>query len=129
MAHFAKVDSSNIVTQVVVVNNDVLKDSDGNESEQIGIDFLFNLFGGWWKQTSYNTFHGEHKFGGTPFRGNYAGIGHTYNPDLDAFIPIQPYPSWSLDESSYKWMPPSQPPDDGSRYAWNEAAQLWVAPE
>lgn len=115
MAHFAKLDSNNIVTKVVVVNNDVLLEN-GAESEQKGIDFLTELFGeGTWKQTSYN---------GT-IRKNYAGIGDTYDSARDAFIKPQPYSSWTLNETTCIWEAPSSYPTDGNIYRWNETDQQW----
>jgi len=77
MAHFAQLDENNIVTQVIVVNNSELLDESGNESEAKGIAFCQSLFGGNWKQTSYNA----------NFRKNYAGIGYTYDPVADEFNP------------------------------------------
>lgn len=76
MAHFAELDDNNIVTRVLVVHNNELLDADGQELEQKGIDFCVGLFGGRWVQTSYNA----------NFRGLYAGIGFTYDSDLDLFI-------------------------------------------
>ena len=83
MAHFSKLDSENKVLKVLVVSNDIVT------TEQDGVDFLNNLHNSndVWKQTSYNTYGGQHRLGGTPFRKNYAGIGYTYDEDKDAFIP------------------------------------------
>ena len=100
MAHFAKLGTGNIVKKVVVVSNDIAT------SEQAGMDFLNNLYKtpyDVWKQTSYNTFAGEHKLGGTPFRKNYAGVGYIYNQTLDAFIPPQPFVIWVLNETTCQW--------------------------
>ena len=87
MASFAKIGLNNKVIAVVSVNNEVLKDSNGVEQEQLGIDFLTNIYG-WavWKQTSYNTYNGVHNNGGTPFRKNHAGIGYTYNEAMQRVI-------------------------------------------
>jgi hypothetical protein len=92
MASFAKIGLNGKVIEVQSVVNEVLHDSNGVEQENIGIDFLTKLTG-WsiWKQTSYNTYGGVHKLGGTPFRKNHARIGYTYDEDRDAFIPPQPY--------------------------------------
>ena len=101
MASFAKLDNNNIVTIVVSVVNDVLKDSNGIEQESIGIEFLKTLYNepnAIWKQTSYNTSGGVHKLGGTPFRKNHAGIGMIYDETRDAFIALKPYNSWILNE-------------------------------
>ena len=115
MAHFAKLDLNNIVTQVVVVNNDILLEN-GAESEQKGINFLEELFEeGPWKQTSYN---------GT-IRKNYAGVGYKYDVTRDAFIPPKPYASWILNETTCQWEAPVAHPND-ALYNWDEANQQWV---
>ena len=116
MAHFAKLDENNNVLAVHVVNNDVIT-IDGNESEQAGIDFLTSLHGHTlWKQTSYNA----------TFRKNYAGIGFTYDAGRDAFIAPQPYPSWTLNETTCQWEAPVAYPTDGKRYGWFEPNQQWI---
>ena len=127
MASFAKIGLNNKVIEVLSVHNDVLKDADGVEQESIGLDFLTKLVG-WavWKQTSYNTHGGVHRLGGTPLRKNYAGIGDTYDSTRDAFIPPQPFPSWTLDESTCQWEPPVAYPDDGKEYTWDEATTNWI---
>jgi len=127
MAHFAKLDQDNIVIKVNVVHNNELL-VDGTENEQKGINFLNTLFNTSdnWKQTSYNTNGGVHKLGGTPLRKNYAGIGYTYDADKDAFIPPQPYSSWTLNEDTCRWEPPVAYPDDGKIYIWNEETTNWV---
>jgi len=126
MAHFAKLNQENIVIDVHVVHNNELL-VDGVESEQKGIDFLNTLFktNDTWKQTSYNTQSGVHLLGGTPFRKNYAGIGYTYDEAKDAFIPIQPFNSWTLNEDTYQWDAPVAYPTDGQKYRWNEDNQSW----
>ena len=99
MSSFSKLNLQNIVIKVESVVNDVLQDSNGIEQESIGIKFLKNLYNepnSIWKQTSYNTYGGVHKLGGTPFRKNFAGIGYTYDETRDAFIPPKPYTSWTL---------------------------------
>jgi hypothetical protein len=116
MAHFAELDDNNIVKQVIVVHNNELLDESGNESEQKGIDFCINLFGGRWVQTSYN---------GTT-RKNYAGQGYLYDPIRDAFVPQQPYLSWLLDEQTCQWEAPVAYPTDGSLYSWNEETTSWI---
>jgi hypothetical protein len=116
MAHFAQLDENNVVTQVIVVHNNELMDS-GVESEAKGIAFCQSLFGAdtVWKQTSYNG----------NFRKHYAGVGYTYNAVRDAFIPPQPYPSWTLDANA-QWQPPVAIPTDGKMYSWDEATTSWV---
>ena len=125
MAHFAKLGVGNIVERVAVVSNDVAT------TEQAGVDFLNNLYNtrDVWKQTSYNTKAGVHKSGGTPFRKNYASKGYFYDQEKDAFIPPQPYPSWTLNESTCRWDSPVAYPNDGNKYDWNENTQNWVLKE
>jgi len=128
MASFAKIEN-NIVITVLSVVNDVLKDSNGVEQEQLGINFLKTLYNepnAIWKQTSYNTVGGVHRLGGTPFRKNHAGIGHTYDQQRDAFIPPKPYNSWILNESTCNWEAPIvMPIDDNNMYKWNEEILYW----
>jgi hypothetical protein len=126
MASFAKIGLNSKVIAVVSVNNEVLKDSSGIEREELGIQFLNELYG-WpiWKQTSYNTVGGVHNNGGIPFRKNHAGIGYTYDEDRDAFIPKKPYNSWILNETTCQWEAPVAYPTDGQRYQWNEQIQNW----
>ena len=126
MASFAKIGLNSKVIEVLSVHNNVLKDAGGIEQEVLGIDFLTKLTG-WsiWKQTSYNTGGGVHKLGGTPLRKNHAGIGFTYDEDKDAFIPKQPFNSWTLNEDTCLWEAPSARPDDGKDYEWNEETTSW----
>ncbi len=121
MAHFAKLGKGNIVVAVHVVNNDIAT------TEQAGVDFLNNLYQSRdvYKQTSYNTFGGEHLLGGTPFRKNYAGINYTYDQTKDAFIPPKPYNSWTLNETTCQWEAPVALPDTENRYNWNETTKQW----
>lgn len=115
MAHFAKLDENNIVTEVLVVNNEVLLQTDGTESEYKGKVFLNGLFGNaTWIQTSYNG----------NFRKQYAGINFTYDETNDVFIVPQPYNSWTLD-SNFDWQPPTPYPTDGNNYQWNEETLSW----
>ena len=117
MAHFAKLDTNNIVMEVIVVANETLNNLPFPESEPIGVAFLTEWSGGYlnWKQTSYNG----------NFRKNYAGVNFEYNAILDAFIPPKPYPSWLLDTQTCQWKPPIPYPTDGKRYTWNETTQSW----
>ena len=116
MAHFVEIGLNNTVLRVIVVHNNELLDENGVEQESKGADFCRNLFGGTWLQTSYNG----------NIRKNYAGIGFTYDAQLDAFIPPQPFPSWVLNETTCLWEAPVPYPQDGKRYIWDEAAQTWV---
>ena len=118
MAHFAEVDSNNVVVRVLVV---------GDDQEHRGQDFLANDLGlgGTWLKTSYNTQGGVHTLGGTPFRKNYAGIGYTYDSTRDAFIPAKPFASWNLNEDTCLWEAPVAYPADGGMYTWNEEDQSW----
>jgi hypothetical protein len=115
MAHFAKLDSNNVVTEVIVVHNNELLDN-GVESEAKGISFCQSLFGGNWKQTSYNR----------TMRKNFAGIGYIYNAELDAFITPKPYNSWVLNTESGVWEAPVPMPTDEKTYVWNEETTSWV---
>jgi hypothetical protein len=129
MASFAKLDNNNIVTTVVSVVNDVLKDSNEVEQETIGVQFLKNLYNepnAIWKQTSYNTIGGVHSNNKTPFRKNHAGIGFQYDLQRDAFIAPKPYNSWVLNEETCIWNAPIAYPNDGQRYTWNEETQSWT---
>ena len=133
MAHYAQIDSNNIVTQVIVVADADTADAQGNHMESIGLAFCQRLIGGNWKQTSYNTHGGVHSLGGTPFRKNYAGLGYTYDANRDAFIPPKPYASWVLNESTCLWNSPvAYPTDVGTpeapkMYTWNENTTSWDA--
>jgi hypothetical protein len=128
MASFAKLDNNNIVIQLVAVVNEVIKDSNGIEQEQLGINFLKTLYNepnANWKQSSYNTNAGVHSLGGTPFRKNHAAIGYQYDSQRDAFIPIKPYNSWVLNEQSCTWEASIPYPQDGNIYGWNEETLSW----
>jgi hypothetical protein len=121
MAHYAQLDSHNKVVYVFV-GRDEDDLSDGvTDWEQYYAPEGFTV-----KRTSYNTQAGQHTAGGTPFRGNYAGIGYTYDETLDAFIPPKPFESWVLDESIYNWVAPIPYPKDGGSYEWDETAGAWV---
>ena len=130
MASFAKIGLNGKVIEVLSVNNEVLKDSNGIEQEANGIDFLTKLTG-WaiWKQTSYNTIGGVHNNNGTPLRKNHAGIGYTYDEDRDAFIPPKPFNSWILNENTCLWEAPVEKPteelENNQCYSWNESIINW----
>ena len=128
MASFAKINLFNIVETVESVNNELLKDSNGIEQENIGVQFLRTLYNepnANWKQTSYNTSHGIHKLGEIPFRKNFAGIGYTYDENRNAFIPPKPFNSWVLNEDTCRWEAPVARPQDNNMYSWNEQNQTW----
>ena len=122
MAHFAEIDSNNVVLRVIVVGNKDTADASGVEKEHIGAAFCERLFGGNWKQTSYN---------GNK-RKNYAGIGYTFDAGRDAFIPPKPFNSWVLVEETCQWKAPVDMPADAGtgeppkRYSWDEATTSWV---
>ena len=109
MAHFAKVENG-MVTQVIVA-----------------VPAFINLLPDFdsWIQTSYNTFGGTHRLGGTPLRKNYAGIGYTYDSAKDAFIPPKEFNSWVLNEETCLWNPPIEMPAEGGPYIWDEETQNW----
>jgi hypothetical protein len=111
MGHYAKVVNGK-VTDVIV-------------AEPEFFETFVDSSPGEWIQTSYNTKAGEHLLGGVPLRKNYAGIGYTYDPQRDAFIPPRPFASWILDEDTCLWDPPIPYPDDGKQYIWTEETQEW----
>lgn len=115
MAHFAKLDNNNVVTQVIVLANSDTADANGVEKEYIGAAFCERLFGGTWKQTSYNG----------NFRKNYAGIGYSYDASIDAFVPPKPYASWVLNSDTAQWDAPVPMPNDGQRHVWDEETTSW----
>lgn len=117
MAHFAQLDQNNIVIGVLVVSNKDTADENGNEVEEIGIKFLKFLFGEdtIWKQTSYNN----------NIRKHYAGIGHTYDENLDAFIPPKPFDNWILNEETCLWEPPISKPELTEEQIQNNSVYEW----
>ena len=125
MARFAELDVFKKVIRVLVLDDKDTQDKKGNEVESVGAKYLNNGFGGTWVRTSYNTQGGVHTLGGTPFRKNHAGIGYTYDDDRDAFIPPQPFNSWTLNEDTCRWEAPSARPDDDKSYKWNEETTSW----
>ena len=114
MAHFAKLGVGNIVETVEVVSNNVLLDENGKEQEQLGVNFLRELYNephAQWFQTSYN-----HNF-----RKNYAGIGFTYDAERNAFIAPKVFNSWKINETTCRWEAPITYPSDGNIYIWDES--------
>ena len=117
MAHFAKLDENNVVTQVIVVSNTDTSDAHGVEKEHIGAAFCERLLGGTWKQTSYNG----------NIRKRYAGIGFSYNAELDAFIGPKLHASWVLNNTTADWEAPvTMPVVEGKTYTWDEPTLAWV---
>jgi hypothetical protein len=113
MGHFAKVVDGK-VTQVIVAEPDFF-------------DTFVDTSPGSWIQTSYNTIANTHTQGKTPLRGNYAGIGYTYDATNDVFYAPQPYLSWTLNQSSWTWEAPTPKPTDNKQYAWEESTKSWVS--
>lgn len=119
MAHYAFLDENNIVTEVIVGIDEGVDNIDWEQH-------YGNFRGQVCKRTSYNTVKNTHAFGGTPFRGNYAGVGYFYDEQRDAFIPPKPYESWILDEETFTWTSPIPQPSDGNIYNWDEENQSWT---
>ena len=137
MAHFAKLGSNSKVIQVLTLDNKDMLNADGVEDESVGQQYL-ERHNNWpaqmWIQTSYNTVGGTHRLGGTPLRGNYAGIGYIWDEDNNIFYGKSPYPSWVLNTTTASWHSPiGDEPDDltdeekaaGTHYIWNEVGQSW----
>ena len=117
MGHFAKVVNGK-VDQVIVAEPDFFKT-------------FVDTSPGQWIQTSYNTIGNQHTQGGIPLRGNYAGVGYTYDAEHDVFYAPQPFPSWTLNQSTWLWEAPTPMPTDGKLYVWDEPTTSWkevVAP-
>jgi len=118
MAHYALIDpNTNVVIQVFV----------GKDETDSGIDWeqYYAPAGFICRRTSYNTHGNVHTESGVPFRKNYAGVGYTFDAARDAFIPPQPFPSWTLNDDTCLWEPPVPYPDDGQDHTWNENTQSW----
>ena len=137
MAHFAKIGMNGKVIQVLTLSNGDMLNADGVEDESVGQQYL-ERHNNWpaqmWIQTSYNTSRGTHRSGGTPLRGNYAGIGYTWDEDNNIFYTKSPYASWVLNTTTATWHSPiGDPPDDltdeekaaDTHYVWNEDAKSW----
>jgi hypothetical protein len=112
MAHYAKIENNKVI-RVLVAEADFF-------------DTFVDSSPGEWIQTSYNTNGGIHLNGETPLRKNYAGVGFTYDPTRDAFIPPQSYPSWTLNDDTCLWEAPTAYPTDGVQYDWNEETTNWI---
>ena len=141
MAHFAKLGANSKVIQVLTLNNSDMLNADGVEDESVGQQYL-ETHNNWpaqmWIQTSYNTSSNTHRDGGTPFRGNYAGIGYTWDEDDQIFWPKKPYASWVKNTTNAQWDPPVAQPDLNAEqqsqneagthrwsYVWNETNTTW----
>jgi hypothetical protein len=142
MAHFAKITETNEVLQVLTLNNSDMHNADGVEDELVGQQYL-QTHNNWpshlWIQTSYNTSDGVHRNGGTAFRGNYAGIGYTWDEDNNIFWPEKPYASWVKHNASASWKSPigdapvltaeqisqNEAYTHSWSYVWNEANTTW----
>ena len=142
MAHFAKLGANGKVIQVLTLDNKDMLNADGVEDESVGQQYL-ETHNNWpaqmWIQTSYNTINNTHKLGGTPLRGNYAGIGYIWDEDNNMFFPPKPHPSWVKDTSDAQWHSPigdapaltaEQTSQNEARthswdYVWNEEGQSW----
>jgi hypothetical protein len=113
MAHYAIIDENNLVTNVIVADDEYIENLE-NKNNYI--------------KTSYNTLHGQHTLGGTPLRKNFAGIGMYYDPERDAFISMKPYPSWVLDEFTCTWISPIEKPQEleGKFLFWDEPTRSWI---
>lgn len=110
MSHYAQV-KNGLVQQVIVAEQDFIDTLPDHQD---------------WIQTSYNTYKNQHRLGGTPLRGNYAGPGFTYDATNDVFYPPQPYASWYLDTTTWAWQPPVPHPQDGNLWDWSEDKQQWI---
>jgi hypothetical protein len=115
MAYFAKLDENNIVTEVISVSDSDCLDSNGIEQEEIGVAFCQNLFGGTWRQTSFNR----------RIRKQFASIGFAYDSATDSFVPPKPYPSWVLDEDNVWRAPTRLALDAEGVWLWSEQNLAW----
>ena len=122
MAHYARVNSENVVVYITTVSNDIITDENGVEHEELGVNHLYSTISDSkedrWIQTSYNN----------NFRKRYAGLDYFYNESLDAFIPPKPYESWILNEETADWEPPIPMPEveeNGPKYTWDEELGNW----
>jgi len=117
MSHFAYVpniiDGKGIVENVICIEQELLDTGAWGDPSK-------------WIQTSYNTIGNQHTQGGIPLRGNYAGIGDTYDQTHDKFYKPQPFSSWLLNQETWMWEPPIPMPTDGKQYGWDESVQNWV---
>lgn len=112
MAHYAQLDENNVVTTVIVADQEFIDSGAVGDPQK-------------WLQTSYNTINGVHVSGGRPFRGNFASKGYTYDPNIDAFLPPKPFPSWTLNPATFSYEPPVPRPSVPLPARWDETSQAW----
>ena len=124
MAHYAFLNDNNIVTEVITGVDEDAKDDLPSEFDSWE-EFYADFRGQTCKRTSYNTIANAHSDSGTAYRGNYAGIGYTYDETNDVFISPKPFNSWTIDESTWTWEAPEAYPDDGKDYVWNDNKEEW----
>ena len=131
MAHYAFLNDQNLVIEVITgIDEDQTDDLPEGSSSWEEFYLTMRPAAEACKRTSYNTFGNDHKEDdGTAFRGNYAGIGYTYDETNDVFIAPKPYASWILSESTWLWEAPEDYPDDGKDYVWNENKKEWEEAE
>jgi len=122
MAHYALLDENNIVVQVITGRDETEIINEISDWESFYAEFHNKSC----KRTSYNTFGNKHLLGGTPLRGNYAGIGFTYDAERDVFIAPKPFASWELNSETYLWNSPIPYPADGKSYQWDESTTSWI---
>ena len=122
MAYYALIDENNIVTQVI---SGIDETEDAPEGYTDWEDFYGQLHSSTCKRTSYNTLANTHRDEGTPFRGNYAGIGYLYDTENDVFYMQKPYDSWTLNNATWQWEPPDPYPDTG-KWRWDEQVREWI---
>jgi hypothetical protein len=120
MASWAELNENNVVIKVLVGDN-----NDPNNDE--GYQWLVDNCGGRWIKTSYNTFGNKHSLGGEPLRGNFGTLGMTYDETRDVFLHPKTLPSWIIDEETFLWVPPINPPSPKESYRWDEDSVSWVA--
>ena len=124
MAHYAFLNENNIVTEVITGVDEDAKDDLPDEIDSWE-EFYAEFRGQTCKRTSYNTIGNEHTDSGTAYRGNYAGIGYTYDTENDVFYGPKPYTKWVMNETTWLWEAPEDYPDDGKDYIWNDNKGEW----
>ena len=120
MAHFAQIGLNNKVISVTLIDDSIITDADGVEREDLGVDYLANL-------TGYPIWKRTWKDGSQ--RKRFGSKGYTYDEENDCFLPLKPFPSWSVDTETLNWKAPVDYPDDGEYYVWNDAGRNWINAE